>query len=298
MRGYNSGMPARKTIKPEAKKWFGIHRLRFVSEEMLASRLYPQDLWWLEISERLLDNNDAHINLLCESGCAEPRFHHLRVPVSFIAKNRDDLDFRANKKKFSLYLSANPRTLFREERGQGNIDFSPFKIPPNGGGSKRANDTKPASRTSPRAFVFIDLENELSKEDASDILTWLSGKAGFAAEGAAFTAKVAPSYKTWTTLFQMHNIEVKRARPGVKDSADAKLIKELTRTIPRLKDGDRICLVGSDGIYSQAADDALADALKKDILFLHFGKRQPKWKPKDARYRFFPIDDPMKWRLP
>lgn len=294
-------MPKSTTIKPEAKEWFRAHRSQFVGEHLLASRLYPQDLWWFEIPERLLDNGGAHVNLLCQSGYAEPRFHHLRVPVSFIAEKRDDFDFRENIKKFSLYLSAHSGTLFREERGQGGIDFSPFKFPPTGGGGKRANGTKPASGKSARIFVFIDLENELSKEDAYDILDSLSNKAKFITEGAAFTAKAEPAYKTWAKLFRMHNIKVKRARAGVKDSADAKLIAELTRTIPCLKDGDNICIVGSDGIYIQAADDALAatDALGKKIrALLHFGKRKPKRKPKDARYRFFLIGDPAKWRLP
>lgn len=300
-------MPESKTIKPEAKEWFRAHRREYVGEKMLASRLYPQDeVWWLGISERLLDNDGAHVNLLCENGdCAEPRFHHLRVPVSFIAENRDDLDFRADKKKFWLYLSANPHTLFREERGQRKrgqrkIDFSPFKIPPTGGESKRAGGATPtaggatpASGASARVFVFIDLEN-VSKEDTSDVLTWLSGKAGFITEGAAFTAKTEPgAYKTWAELLQMHNIKVKRALPGVKDSADAKLIVEWTRAIFRLKKGDCTCIVGSDGIYQAAAE-----ALGKGIRVLHFGKSKPKWDPKDARYRFFLIGDPAKWRLP
>ncbi|MDQ2720442.1 MAG: hypothetical protein M3Z26_11890 [Bacteroidota bacterium] len=82
-------------------------------------------VWWLQFSETAIDAiKYAHVYL---PGCSKSRnFHYLQVPVKYL---NDHLDkFHRLGQKIDLYLSANPDTLFVEERGEGRLNFSKFLV--------------------------------------------------------------------------------------------------------------------------------------------------------------------------
>jgi hypothetical protein len=54
-------------------------------------------------------------------------YHYLRVPTKFLNENLSK--FHRIGEMISLYLSANPTSLFVEERGQGRLNFTQFLIP-------------------------------------------------------------------------------------------------------------------------------------------------------------------------
>lgn len=107
-------------------------------ERVCVSKLYSADeswtgspVWWFEFpAAEILTANSAHshINLICESGSKESKFHHFRIPISFIREKHNCLGFREKEEKYSLYLSAEPDTLFRELRGKGKVEFADFEV--------------------------------------------------------------------------------------------------------------------------------------------------------------------------
>lgn len=302
-------------MRPYGKAWFRVNRPTLVDEDIRVSRLHaPQQAWWLEIPVRLLESHQ-HTNLLCENGENIGReFFHLRVPIAYIAKHRHSLDLRLDKDphKFALHLSARQDDLFRDKRGVGEVDFSQFVMPKDGkcvvqeavhrdNASHGDYAYRPTRRAQPakeqpvkKIHVFIDAENNLAKEDAYDILEWLSKNFNHRVEGKAFTAKrEAGAFRTWNSLFQKYNIEIERASPTGKDAADAKLLEVFTLTTSRMQSGGYVCIVGSDQIYSQA----VASALPKGINVWHFCKRMPKWNPGDKKYRICIIGKPDNWKM-
>ena len=295
-------------MRSYGKAWFHNNRPEFADEDIRVSKLYaPQQAWWLEVPVRLLEKHPtAHTNLLCENGENLGReFFHLRVPIPYIIKHRHSLDLRRDNAphKFSLHLSAKPGNLFRDERGVGNVNFSQFVMPK---GSKcvvqepvirdnapRAPKITPRKQPSKIMHVFIDIENDLSKEDAYDILKRISDK-GYRIEGKAFTAKKEPgAFKTWKPLFQEYNIKMRKTPATGKNAADAKLFIEFGRATGGMQSGDYVCIVGSDQIYGQA----VAGALEKGINVWHFCKRVPRWNPGDKKYRIFIIGKPDSWKM-
>jgi hypothetical protein len=85
-------------------------------------------VWFFEFPETLVSDDSAeYLHLLCEKTSASDEFHHLRVPISIFPACKHHLAFREDTKMFSLWLSAEPETLFREMRGQGSIEFRGFE---------------------------------------------------------------------------------------------------------------------------------------------------------------------------
>jgi len=123
------------TLRSEALAW--LRDNGWNSDELVrVSKLYLSEqswtsapAWWFEFPEAFVTSQaHSHINLLCESGGGEPRFRHLRIPVSFINERRSSLGFREQEAKFSLFLSAEPDTLFQELRGTGKVDLAEFEV--------------------------------------------------------------------------------------------------------------------------------------------------------------------------
>ena len=56
----------------------------------------------------------------------EYKFYYLKVPAGFLLERLKD--FHIVDDKLSIYLSADARRLFVEERGTGNLDFSVFAV--------------------------------------------------------------------------------------------------------------------------------------------------------------------------
>jgi len=56
----------------------------------------------------------------------EPRFYYLRVPAAYLRERLDALDAPGDGRMVSLFLSADPGRLFRDERGAGQLEFRQF----------------------------------------------------------------------------------------------------------------------------------------------------------------------------
>jgi hypothetical protein len=80
-------------------------------------------VWWFEFAAR---DGLGFINLLCQTAPNDAEFHRLRVPKGFLLANKPHLGFRYEKDIFSLYLSAEAPSLFRELRGDGGHEFGVF----------------------------------------------------------------------------------------------------------------------------------------------------------------------------
>lgn len=108
-------------LRPDGLAWF--KKNRGTAEPVRVSRLYPpaqsptgKPLWWFEFRESLVAQS-SWINLLSQHPHSPGEFIHLRVPQSHFVGGPDRLGFRPNAQMYSLFLSAEPESLFMELRG-------------------------------------------------------------------------------------------------------------------------------------------------------------------------------------
>ncbi|HKG92465.1 MAG TPA: hypothetical protein VKA84_11255 [Gemmatimonadaceae bacterium] len=121
------------TIRARALRWLALaHRVR--DGDIVTSRYYPaaeswtgRDAWWLQVPvHRVQALGGGAVHLVCEAAPGSPDFHYLRVPAAFFRDHLPELDVPGDGRMVSLFLSAEPATRFRDERGAGNIDFAGF----------------------------------------------------------------------------------------------------------------------------------------------------------------------------
>ena len=122
------------TIRARALRWLALqHRVR--DGDIVTSRYYPaeqswtgRDAWWLQIPVHRVQSLGASgaVHLVCEATPGAQSFHYLRVPASFLREHLADLDAPGDGRMLSLFLSAEPATLFRDERGAGKVEFGQF----------------------------------------------------------------------------------------------------------------------------------------------------------------------------
>ena len=130
------------TIRATALRWLSIHH-RVRDGDIFASRYYPaaeswtgSAAWWLQLPVHRIDApGDRVFHLLCEAPNAPdapntPGFHYLRVPAAFLRSNLEGLDRPGDGRMVSLFLSAEPDSRFRDERGHARLDFAQFLQPP------------------------------------------------------------------------------------------------------------------------------------------------------------------------
>ena len=122
------------TIRSRALRWLAArHRVR--DGDIVTSRYYPaaeswtgRDAWWVQVPVhrvRALGASGA-VHVVCEAGPGSPEFHYLRIPASFLRERLAELDTPGDGRMVSLFLSAEPETLFRDERGAGKVEFGEF----------------------------------------------------------------------------------------------------------------------------------------------------------------------------
>ena len=102
------------------------------------SRFYPPEAsfphvpaWWCEFPTAEVEEDAwEHISLLCQTAPKGEQFHHLRVPMGLFPACKHHLCVREREgqRLYSLWLSAEPDSLFRELRGSGAIEFRPFLV--------------------------------------------------------------------------------------------------------------------------------------------------------------------------
>lgn len=120
-------------IRSDALPWFSIN-YGSVAGPVYASKFYkPEEswtktrVWWFEILlNRIEENKNTSIHLLCQVAPTETEFHYLKVPAYYFLQHMDKLYKRENK--VSIYLSADVQNRFVEQRGKGKVSFSRFLV--------------------------------------------------------------------------------------------------------------------------------------------------------------------------
>ena len=121
------------SIRNQAIFWFEKNfgkskGLIYTSKYYKPEESWPKkSVWWFQIPISTIEENSmGQINLICQLAPDENSFHYLKVPVHFLLDHLDK--FHIVEDKISIYLSTDPKKLFAEERGTGNLDFSSFLV--------------------------------------------------------------------------------------------------------------------------------------------------------------------------
>ncbi|HEC69357.1 MAG TPA: hypothetical protein ENI31_03615 [Candidatus Omnitrophica bacterium] len=103
--------------------------------KLKVSRYFPRGkswirkpVWWFEFTESYISEKGRYVNFLCQKEKNKNDFYHLRVPTNYLQRHRRQLYFRKDVKRYSLYLSAEPKRKFTEIRGTGYLDFAQFLL--------------------------------------------------------------------------------------------------------------------------------------------------------------------------
>lgn len=125
------------TVRATALRWLASrHRVR--DGDIFTSRYYPAaeswtgaDAWWVQLPvHRLAALGERAVHLVLEAAPGGRDFHYLRVPASVLHGRLDALDRPGDGTVVSLFLSADPATRFRDERGPGHVELAGFLQPP------------------------------------------------------------------------------------------------------------------------------------------------------------------------
>jgi len=121
------------SIRNKALQWYESKYGRrdtpiYTSKYYQPEESWPKkNVWWPQIPVKAIKNKDTHyIHLLCQVAPNKNNFHHLKVPTKFLIEHLKK--FHTLGEQISLYLSADPETLFLEERGEGTLNFSVFLV--------------------------------------------------------------------------------------------------------------------------------------------------------------------------
>ena len=121
------------TIRSTALRWLALtHRVR--DGDVFTSKYYPAaqswtgaDAWWVQLPvHRIEAPGERDLHLVLQAAPDRAEFHYLRVPAAFLRDNLAGLDRPGDGRAVSLFLSARPDSRFRDERGEGRLDFAPF----------------------------------------------------------------------------------------------------------------------------------------------------------------------------
>lgn len=126
------------SIRELADAWFSKNYPNVPNPFWHGSKFFPEEesrtdaeAWWFEIGlEKLRDRVDEDVYLLCQKEGGADDFHVLRVPAQHIydLAQRGDLDVRADGTIVSIILSAEPDSLFIDQRGKAKVDFSEYVV--------------------------------------------------------------------------------------------------------------------------------------------------------------------------
>jgi len=116
-----------------ARQWFK-ENFKDDGNKIYTSKYYtPEEswpkthVWWLQFPETAIDTSKYdYVNFICQVAPSKNDFHYLKVPTKYLHNHLNK--FHRIKEMIDLYLSANPHSLFIEERGEGRLDFSRFLI--------------------------------------------------------------------------------------------------------------------------------------------------------------------------
>jgi len=121
------------SIRPVALKWLSSN-YPSVQEDIYCSKYYIPDeswngqaTWWFEIPIKAIEIDlETNLHLLCEMVPGKNEFYYLRIPKKYVLDNLSGLYVR--KELVSIYISAELKRMFVEQRGTGSVRFSQFLI--------------------------------------------------------------------------------------------------------------------------------------------------------------------------
>jgi hypothetical protein len=119
------------SVRNDASNWYEA-KYGKIEKPIYTSKFYkPEEswpkksVWWPQFPISTIAKF-SYTNLICQVAPAKNDFYHLKVPTKFLKEHLKK--FHTIKELISLYLSTNPKELFIEIRGAGNLDFSKFLV--------------------------------------------------------------------------------------------------------------------------------------------------------------------------
>lgn len=125
------------SVRSAALRWLAAtHGVR--DADIFTSKLYlPEQswtgraAWWVQIPvHRIAAVGGGAVHLVCEARPGARDFHYLRVPAAYLREHLPALDVPGDGQAVSLFLAAELDSLFRDERGAGQVAFGQFVVPP------------------------------------------------------------------------------------------------------------------------------------------------------------------------
>ena len=122
------------SIRPDALRWLS-SRYDVSGGAVYASKFFKPEkswtkrsAWWLEIPMRRIQaSNPADIHLLCQVAPDTEAFYYLRVPAAYFREQLPRLSV-VGSNKVSLFLSAEPESMFVDQRGNGKVHFGRYLV--------------------------------------------------------------------------------------------------------------------------------------------------------------------------
>lgn len=104
------------------------------SELLSASKFFEpekswtkKETWWFDLPiKKIKANKRGYYYLLGATDDKKSCFIIVKVPNEFLLENLKDFETRCNKVR--LHLAAYPENWLVDERGKGQVDFSPFEV--------------------------------------------------------------------------------------------------------------------------------------------------------------------------
>ena len=117
------------SIRNDALVWLKRMFPNEIHSTTRASKFFPErELWFFTLPTTYFEmNENQFLNIVCEHESEKNNFHLLKIPFSFIKKNKGLFDTRKNGEAFDLHISARKTEKFIEKRSKGRVDFSYFK---------------------------------------------------------------------------------------------------------------------------------------------------------------------------
>ncbi len=123
----------RETIRRKALQWLTT-KYGKINEAIYVSRYYTPEIsftgasaWWIQLPRKhYRSDTSGSVHFICQKSAGVNDFYYLRVTCEYLRTNETKLAFVADRA--SIFLSAEARSLFQDEKGSGRVRFSQFLV--------------------------------------------------------------------------------------------------------------------------------------------------------------------------
>jgi len=111
-----------------AKAWLELNHPSVASGTIRASKYHSdQELWFFTLPTTYFDpERSGDLNILLQLEHNLDKFHYLKVPFSFFARNREKFDIRSSGNQFDLHISSKKSSWLVCERSK-NVSFNSYE---------------------------------------------------------------------------------------------------------------------------------------------------------------------------